>query len=222
MASSWVIVETTFPCVPLPPNYKREPIRTRRLVIRPMREEDLQAYHELRSQPEAMTGTSRGRPDHDINESRLALDDFLPLRDSKKFLFGVFLASTGELIGEGNVHTLESSCGWPEIGYKFRKEVWGQGYATEFLDAFLAAWWSLPRFHTKHRVCSSSICRMNKAEAQEQVYANADVQNIGSRRVLEKVGFIQFLEWTEPDTQEHRLGQPVTLVGYRLSHERDG
>ncbi|KAI4869916.1 acyl-CoA N-acyltransferase [Hypoxylon rubiginosum] len=214
MESSWTFVETTIPRVPLPPNSEREPIRTERLVIRPMREDDLLAYHGLRSQPEAMTGTMRGRPDRDVDESRAALRDFLSPNDEKTFLFGVFLASTDEFIGEGGVHTLESStCGWPEIGYKFRKEFWGRGYATEFLGALLEAWWRLPRSNTRAHVASSSIPK--GGDTTEQVTAIADVQNIGSRKVLEKLGFIRFVEWTEPDTQEHRLGEPVTLVGYR-------
>ncbi|XXH01940.1 hypothetical protein Hte_008303 [Hypoxylon texense] len=219
MGNSWAYVEPTLPCVPLPPNSEREPIRTERLVIRPMREDDLPAYHELRSQPEAMTGTSRGRPDRDIDESRSALRDFLPPNDEKTFLFGVFLASTGELIGEGGVHKLKySTCGWPEIGYKFKKEFWGRGYATEFLGALLKAWWKLPRSHTKARVASSSIPEGDKVA--EQVTAITDILNIGSQKVLEKLGFTRFVEWTEPDTQEHRLGQPMTLVGYRLAADK--
>ncbi|KAI1770987.1 acyl-CoA N-acyltransferase [Hypoxylon cercidicola] len=218
MGSSWVFVETTLPCVPLPPNSERNPIRTERLEIRPMREDDLSAYHGLRSQPEAMTGTMRGRPDRDIDESRSVLSEFLPPKDKKAFLFGVFLASTGELIGEGGVHTLESSaCGWPEIGYKFRKEFWGRGYATEFLGALLGAWWRLPRSNIRLRVASSSI--PDGIRTTEQISAVTDVQNIGSQKVLEKLGFVRFMEWTEPDTQEYRLGQPVTLVGYRLIAE---
>ncbi|KAL7619662.1 hypothetical protein AAE478_010203 [Parahypoxylon ruwenzoriense] len=126
--------------------------------------------------------------------------------------------STGELIGEGGVHTLESSSyGWPEIGYKFRKEFWGQGYGTEFLRVFLEAWWRLPRTSARIQVCSSSVHGQGEGKAIEQVYANADAQNVPSQKLLEKVGFTRFMEWTEPDTQEHRLGEPVTLVGYRLS-----
>ncbi|KAI1207687.1 acyl-CoA N-acyltransferase [Annulohypoxylon truncatum] len=224
MESSWTFVETTLPYVPLPPNSQRQPIKTKRLVIRPIQENDLQSYHELRSQPEAMTGTTRGTPDRNMDESRAAMSDFLSPKDNKRFLFGVFFTSTGELIGEGGVHNLESSsCGWPEIGYKFRKEFWRQGYATEFLKAFLEAWWSLPRFHVKRLVCSSSIHRTKDSESDttEQVYAYTDVNNVGSRKVLEKLGFAQFSEWTEPDTQEHRIGQPVMLVGYCLSKKQD-
>ncbi|KAI2616712.1 acyl-CoA N-acyltransferase [Hypoxylon sp. NC1633] len=220
MENSWAEVGTTLPCAPLPPNSRRETIRTARLVLRPMRKDDLQAYHELRSQPEAMTGTSLGRPDRNIDETRAALNAFLSPNDSTAFLFGAFLASTGELIGEGGVQTLESSyCGWPEIGFKFRKEFWGQGYATEFLRALLDAWWKLPRSHTRLRVLRPFIHTVGEAEAEavEQVFAEADALNIGSRRMLEKIGFVQFSEWTEPDTQEHRLGQPLSLIGYKLS-----
>ncbi|KAI1086729.1 acyl-CoA N-acyltransferase [Rostrohypoxylon terebratum] len=220
MEASWVLVKTSSPSLPLPPNSQREPIRTKRLVIRPMREDDLQTYHELRSQPEAMTGTSRGTPDKNIVESRLAMRDFLPLSDKCRFLFGVFLASTGELIGEGGVHNLKSPhCGWPEIGYKFKREFWGHGFATEFLDAFLKAWWKLPRIQAERRVCPSSLRNLKDHQpvaVAEQVYACAEVNNKRSRRVLEKVGFVQFSEWTEPDVQEHRIGQSVTLVGYSL------
>ena len=67
------------------------------------------------------------------------------------------LAETGELIGEGGVHTLASAdAGWPEIGYKFRREVWGRGYATEFLAALLAAWWALPRAAVEMAVAAST------------------------------------------------------------------
>ncbi|KAL7619661.1 hypothetical protein AAE478_010202 [Parahypoxylon ruwenzoriense] len=97
MESPWTFVETTLPCMPLPPNSRREPIKTRRLVIRPMREYDLDAYYQLRSQLEAMTGTSLGRPDRDIEESRSALRVFLPPEDAKIFLFGAFLSSTGRV-----------------------------------------------------------------------------------------------------------------------------
>jgi RimJ/RimL family protein N-acetyltransferase len=72
-----------------------------------------------------MTGTSLGRPDRNIEETKAALNYFLPPYDTNTFLFGAFLLSNGELIGEGGVHSLaSSSSGWPEIGYKFRKEFW--------------------------------------------------------------------------------------------------
>ncbi|KAI1798549.1 acyl-CoA N-acyltransferase [Daldinia bambusicola] len=218
MEGPWGLVETTLPRIPLPPVSHREPIRTERLLIRPLREDDLQVYHQLRLQPEVMANSRKGRPDRDLEETRLGLNDFLPPRSDETFLYGVFLRSTGEFIGEGGIHTLESSsCGWPELGYRFKREVWGRGYATEFLKALLKAWWDLPRHRAQLRVHSSSIQKGKELEAVEQVHANTDLQNVGSQRVLAKLGFVQFLEYTEPDTQEHRLGEPVALKGYILS-----
>ncbi|KAI1081042.1 acyl-CoA N-acyltransferase [Whalleya microplaca] len=219
MTSLRVSVETTLPRTPLPPNSQRKPIRTKRLVIRPMQECDLQAFRSLRAQPEAMMGTKQGRPDHNTDESKSALSAFLPPNDVQSFLFGAFLASTGEFIGEGGVHTLESSiCGWPEIGYKLKKEFWGQGYGTEFLNGVLGAWWSLPRSTVGLEVYPSSPTSdgVDGGEVVEHVFANTDVGNIPSQKLLAKLGFTQFIQWTEPDTQEHRLGQPVTLIGYQL------
>lgn len=134
------------------------------------------------------------------------------------------LAATGELIGEGGVHSLASDdAGWPEIGYKFRREVWGRGYATEFLRALLTAWWALPRTAAEVPVARPTVAGAGAGEddgtTRECVYANAEVANVGSARVLEKVGFARFAEWTEPDTQEHRVGQPVALVGYVRARE---
>ncbi|KAK7970148.1 hypothetical protein PG988_009221 [Apiospora saccharicola] len=56
-----------------------------------------------------------------------------------------------------------------------------------------------------------------EASAVEHVYANAEPGNVGSCRVLEKLGFQRFHEWTEPDTQGHRIGQPLDLAGYLLA-----
>ncbi|KAI8962377.1 acyl-CoA N-acyltransferase [Daldinia sp. FL1419] len=218
MEGPWAFVETTLPHKPLPPISQRQPIYTERLIIRPMREDDLQDYHELRLQPEAMASSRQGRPDRDIEEARSALSRFLPPHSDGTFLFGVFLASTGQYIGEGGIHTLESeSCGWPEIGYRFRKEAWGQGYATEFLRALLKAWWELPRCQIGLRVHSSSIEKGSSGEVIEQVHANTDLDNIASQNVLKKLGFVQFSQYTVPDTHEHRLGEPLGLLGYMLS-----
>jgi RimJ/RimL family protein N-acetyltransferase len=215
-------VKSTLPSTPLPPNSTRVHVNTERLLLRPVLQSDLEAMHVLRSQPEAMTGTTLGVPDKTMEETQAALDFFLPPNDAVQFLFGIFLRSTGELIGEGGVHNLKSSVsGWPEIGYKLRKEFWGQGLATEFLRGFLSAWWDLPRAVVEIDVHAKT--REGDDETTvEKVYANTELDNRASQRVLEKVGFGRFHEWTEPDTQLHRLGEPLTLVGYilpRPNHE---
>jgi RimJ/RimL family protein N-acetyltransferase len=218
-----VLAKSTLPCLPLPPNAMRQHIHTERLVLRPLDRNDFDGFRILRTQPEAMTGTTLGRVDRGIAETHAALDFFLPPNDSKAFLYGIFLATSGELVGEGGVHSMESSVsGWPEIGYKFKKEHWGHGYATEFLRGFLTAWWSLPRRTVEVNAHQSSIEFKGREIVQEQVFANTDIENTPSQRVLAKAGFRSFLEWTEPDTQEHRLGEPITLVGFILGRPAVG
>ncbi|KAK8088509.1 GNAT domain-containing protein [Apiospora hydei] len=246
-----VLVRTTFPSVPLPANDTRPHIHTARLLVRPLQQSDLAGLHALRSQPEAMTGTRLGRPDRDLAETQVELDFFrngVAGSGEPPYLWGAFLprSSTtttdgkeGEeeeelLIGEGGVHSLVSDAaeasGWPEIGYKFRKEYWGRGYATEFLDAVLGAWWGLPRGTVEMRVNRRAVAVATNGdvdipgggeedavvEVAEHVYANAEPSNVGSCRVLEKLGFQRYHEWTEPDTQEHRVGEPLDLAGYLL------
>ncbi|KAK8082636.1 GNAT domain-containing protein [Apiospora saccharicola] len=231
-----ILVRTTLPILPLPTNDARPRLETARLLVRPLQQSDLAGLHALRTQPEAMTGTRLGRPDRDLAETQGALDFFLGHGDSEpSYLWGAFLRSTGELIGEGGVHALASDAaaasGWPEIGYKFRREHWGQGYATELLGAVLGAWWKLPRRSVEIRANkravvtwaagdddgSSVAVAREEASAVEHVYANAEPGNVGSCRVLEKLGFQRFHEWTEPDTQGHRIGQPLDLAGYLLA-----
>ncbi|KAH7029286.1 GNAT domain-containing protein [Microdochium trichocladiopsis] len=213
-----VLVRTSFPPCPLPPNAQRPPIKTKRLILRPIIESDLEGMHRLRTQPEAMTGTSRGVPDTSMDETRKAMEFFLPPNDGVQYLFGIFWQATGELIGEGGIHNLESgSSGWPEIGYKLRKEFWGQGVGTEFLRAFVASWWALPGREPIVRRVHRDSCTEEPVDVVEHVYANTDWDNIGSQKVMEKVGFVKFTEWTEPETRLNLQGQTSRLFGYRLA-----
>ncbi|KAI5922582.1 acetyltransferase domain-containing protein [Camillea tinctor] len=207
------VVTTTLPTIPLPQDLKCSIIRTERLIIRPLQHGDVQSLHELRTQPEAMAGTRLGKIDRDLEETRVVLASLINSAE-RSFLFGVFLASTGEFIGEGGVHSIISDVGWPEIGYKIKREYWGRGYATEFLHGILDAWWHLPRRAVDVEILSLAI---GAGETEEHIYANADIENVGSQRVLEKLGFKRIRVWTEPDTQLHRLGQQVTLVGFTLA-----
>lgn len=212
-SQDWVTVETTFPIIP--PNAERKAVKTQRLLLRPFQEDDLVAFRELRTQPEVMIHTVKGCIDYTVEETREVLQKLLPPNDSRNFQFGVFLASTGELIGEGGVHTLETPpAGWPEIGYKFKKEHWGKGYGTEFLQGFLEAWWSLPRTTKMLQVIGSSV--EGKGNVMERVYADALLDNQKSGRVLQKVGFKKFREWTEIDKRPGQGGVTIDLAGYYL------
>ncbi|KAI1455796.1 acyl-CoA N-acyltransferase [Annulohypoxylon moriforme] len=210
-----VAVKTQLPTIPFPLNTERKPIRTERLIIRPFREDDLDGMYALRTQPEVMKYTLVGRIDASKEETGAFMGRFMPPNDAQTYNNIITLASTGELIGiGGGTSRPESVLGWPEIGYLLKKEYWGQGYATEFLKAWLDDWWTLPRSVVDTQVDVQSV--NGAGEVPEMITAFIEESNIGSRRVLEKAGFREFKRWTEPDNREG-YEREVTLIGFALS-----
>ncbi|RYP17005.1 hypothetical protein DL765_004766 [Monosporascus sp. GIB2] len=224
-AEGRIRVKTTLPARPLPPNAERPHIRTERLVIRPFAPDDVAALHSLRAQPEVMAYSSAGRVDRDEAETRTRLAADLPPNDAANYDFAVCLASTGEFVGTGGVHLSRGGkgfFGWPELGYMFKREHWGRGYATEFVRAFLAAWWALPRSALEVDVDARSLGAgapppAAGAEVPEQLSALVEAGNLGSRRVLGKLGFRQFAEWTQEDGREGYEGLEANLCGFSVS-----
>ncbi|KAI1130532.1 acetyltransferase domain-containing protein [Nemania abortiva] len=223
-----ITVQTTLPRLPLP---ELSVLRTERLLLRPFAKDDLQALYALRKLPAFMAESSLGKADDNITETQAALADLL--KPSKPhFVFGIFIAAMGELIGDGGVHTVVgTSLGWPEIGYKLHPAHWGRGYATEAMGAILKAWWELSREGAEVAVHPSTLPLQTEGEeggegegegekksvvSREHVSAEIAAYNTGSQRVLEKLGFRNIGSWEEPDTQLHRLGQPLMLGHYVL------
>jgi RimJ/RimL family protein N-acetyltransferase len=175
------------------------PIESDRLILRPLLLSDLEAYRTIRSQPEAMAYSGRGRPDSDLEETQAKLLRLQPPFQNRLVYFGIFLKkpndNEGDLIGDGGVHKFISEMsGWPEFGYKFKKEYWGQGYATEFVKAFMKFWCNLPRQVAHIKVHPSFLYEGNHVTPKviERVYAWTMKENKASQRVLEKGGFELF------------------------------
>ncbi|KAI0118273.1 acyl-CoA N-acyltransferase [Nemania sp. FL0031] len=224
-----VKVKTTLPAQPFPPNSARAPIKTERLILRPLTQDDLAALHALRTQELVMACTALGKTDKDLAETQAKLDPFLPPRDTTTYNPAICLASTGELIGLGGVFGRESALGWPEVGYMIRTEHWGRGYATEFLRAFTEAWWGLDRAEAVVEVDELSVVRDGDGKGEgegeggeeeeedkvrEMLCATVEDTNRGSLRVMEKAGFERFRTWTTPSRRAGEGGKEVTLVGF--------
>lgn len=170
-----------------------------RLIFRPLLASDFPAYLAI-CMPESPlynSGTSS-------TSSQSQLATFV--QDTRKFfierklihyaMVGIFLkkadGTEGELIGDGGVFSLDNEDNkWPEVYYVLKKEFWNKGYATEFLKRFLDVWWSLPRENTPMRVQSISLGKyFYHQEVKERLVAEIHMSNIGSRRVIEKAGFV--------------------------------
>jgi RimJ/RimL family protein N-acetyltransferase len=219
-----VKVKTTWPTPP--PHADRKPIRTERLLIRPFDASDIEAIHELRTQPEVMLWTLFGVVDKDVEQSRAFIERFIPPKDSESYNFAiVYLGESNEdnrdgvIVGSGGCHKLRPDLGWPEIGYMFRKEYWNKGLATEFVRAFTKAWWALPRRPLEIEVEAASI-KEKRDDAVPQVpeilTAVIDAENTGSGRVLEKSGFKEYKRWNEANKHIGFEDTEVTLAGFSL------
>ncbi|KAM0189321.1 hypothetical protein ACHAPA_007873 [Fusarium lateritium] len=152
----WFSYSVTLPERPILSASDRPPMETERLLIRPLEMKDLDAFHELRRDPEVQSlSTARGRPNKDKEETNKQLHSLVQ-DDQSHWLFGAFLKSTGELIGEGglpDVLTMSSSIsGWPEAEFLIKAEHRRQGYGTELYKAVMDSWWDLPRERRRHQL----------------------------------------------------------------------
>jgi RimJ/RimL family protein N-acetyltransferase len=215
----YVAVATTLPARPLIAHAARQPLVTDRLIIRPCTEQDLEALHVLRTQPEVMEWTAVGRIDADLAETRTKLDQNLPPHDADTYNFALCLRSSGQFIGMGGCHKMEGELGWPVIGYMFRQEFWGQGYATEFVKSFLEAYWKLPRSDyqidvDRQTVLASPSPNAERNEAEELLTAITAESNKASQRILTKCGFRLMRTWKERDSQDPSGQSQVVLHGF--------
>jgi ribosomal-protein-alanine N-acetyltransferase len=103
-------------------------LRTPRLVLRRAVPVDLQAMHEVMSDPRAMTYWTHG-PHESLERTREWLDSMIASPPSESDDFVVTL--DGRAIGKMGAWRL------PEFGFILAPDHWGKGYASEALAAFL-------------------------------------------------------------------------------------
>lgn len=195
---TFIPIKTTLPIYPLPSAATRGQILTPRLLLRGLSQDDLEAYHTLRTDPEIMKWTVQGRPDRDLAETQEKLDLFLPPNDVLKSNWAICLRESGEFIGIGGVHIFASTFGWPELGYMIRREYWGRGLATEFLRGFVGYWTgtcsvpSLGEGGGGNVIESASLSHDGRRLEREEVVIFVDARTvegaaIGSSREIVKV-----------------------------------
>ena len=144
----------------------REIIRTERLVLRPLREEDAQPIFErLSSDPEVMAylPTRPATTPEDAEAMVKRSKDAWESGDA--YIWAITRANDGELIGNIVLRSEGFKC---ETGYSLAKSEWGKGYMSEAVKA----------------VADMALNEMGVY----RVWAVCDLENIGSARVLEKAG----------------------------------
>ena len=115
------------------------PLRTERQVIRPYRDDDATALHEVFGSPEVMRWTP-SPPSKDVPETaqRLARTMAFTARQSPGFgLWALELKTPSEFLGQVGLFPVEGKGPEVEVAYELAPRVWGHGYATEAARALV-------------------------------------------------------------------------------------
>ncbi|MES2301668.1 MAG: GNAT family protein [Pseudomonadota bacterium] len=138
-------------------------IQTPRLVLRRVREvEDFSPMHAIMCQPRAMAYWST--PPHDSeDQTREWLANMAAIEPALGEDF--IVERQGRVIGKAGFYR------FPDLGYLFDPAVWGQGFASEAMNAVIA------RGFAVHHLA--------------RVQADVDPRNKASIRLLERLGFTE-------------------------------
>lgn len=136
---------------------------TERLILRELRLSDSKAVFELLSSDETAKYMA-----HDPYPSLLHVEKFISSLKSTSNLFGIFLKEKGEFIGTCSAtYHYDDKC--YNIGYMLIDRYRNRGYATESAKGIMS--WAKNRLGAKKFIASCAV------------------ENIPSKRVIEKCGF---------------------------------
>ena len=151
------------------PDLKPVTLTTERLKLRWMDERDVAGHYAVFADP-AVARYWSSEPWTDVAQSAEAIAATMAAyADGSGLRFGIELKESGELIGNASLHHFVEQNRRCEIGYALGSQYWGKGYATEALRALV-----------RHGFDALDLNRIE---------ADIDPRNIGSARVLEKLGF---------------------------------
>lgn len=154
-------------------------LETERLLLREIQENDIEGIFELDSNPEV----HKYLGNNPITTYKQAEDIITFFEEQYKERgigrFAAFEKESGEFIGwsglklnTGEKEELNGFTDFIDIGYRFIPRFWGKGYASESAFACL----------------DFGFKEMN----YDIIYGAADVENIGSNKILQKIG-LQFV-----------------------------
>ena len=145
-------------------------LKTERLILRPVIRLDVDYIHDLHSLKETDEFNTLGIP-KDIEETKLLLEQWI-FENNKalttNFTFAVELNIENQIIGLIGINLGKVKYKNAEVWFKFHKDHWNKGYATESLKQILFFGFNELHLH--------------------RIEAGCAVGNIGSISVLEKTG----------------------------------
>ncbi len=144
---------------------------TPRLILRAVKAEDAPGFFELDSDPEVHKYLGN-QPVKHLKESEEMIKDIQKQYEENDIgRLAIIDKASNEFVGwSGLRYETLVRAGFPyyDLGYRLKKKFWGQGIATEAGIASLQYGFQERQF--------------------QEIYAAADLDNIGSNKVLQKVG----------------------------------
>lgn len=150
--------------------FDHPPLRTERLVLRPLSAADVPALYAMHADPQAMRYWSGTVWADDSRGRKMVADDADPAL-SDHLRLGIEQAATGHLVGTCTLFQISAQCRRAELGYMLARPAWGQGYMQEALVAFIDFGFGALDLH--------------------RLEADTDPRNERSRRLLERLHFVQ-------------------------------
>ncbi len=144
---------------------KNEIFKTKRLLIRSISTLDLEETHDLLSSPEIDKFNTAGIPEN-ILESKSIVDHWIS--NSKSFVFAIETLEERKFIGLIGINLGKEKYRNAEVWFKIKTAFWNKGFATEALKQIISFGFENLSLH--------------------RIEAGCAIDNIGSIKVLEKVG----------------------------------
>ncbi len=172
--------------------------RTERLLLREIADGDWPAVLAYQSTPEYLRYYAwTERTPEAVQEFVRWLAAFQHETPRRTFQFAIVLPESGHLIGNCGLRIRDPDLRAGDIGYEFDPRYWGCGYATEVARAMLALGFDEMGMH--------------------RIAAYCIAENVGSARVLEKIGMTREGRFREHERFKGRWWD--TLCYAILDHE---
>lgn len=143
-------------------------IETDRLLLRQWRDEDLQPFAEMNSDPEVMRYFPSIHTLEQSNAMAKKCHDLIVERDWG--LWAIEVLDTGEFIGFTGLHVPSSALPFfpcVEIGWRIRKQYWRKGYAAEAAKASL--WFGFEILSLPEIVSFTSVINLPSIGVMEKI-----------------------------------------------------
>ena len=167
-------------------------IETKRLILRKLINDDAFEMFSSWASDEDVAKYMTWNPHKNIEETKMILSMWVKEYENPKTLrYGITLKHTNQLIGSIDVVGYRFDC--PVIGYCLSKEHWNNGYMSEALSSLIERIFSL---------------------GYKKILIEADENNIGSNRVIQKCGF----KFIRKETKQNSRLKPymITVNWYEL------